>query len=64
MGCVFATHCYSSVHIVTRHDAGQPSNRGSILGRGKILFSSPTHPDRILFIGYGELFPRGKAARA
>jgi hypothetical protein len=42
---------HSSVGIVTRLRAGPASNRGSILGRGKILFSCPLHPDRLLFIG-------------
>jgi hypothetical protein len=33
------------VGIVTRLRAGQPRDRGSILGRDGIYFSSPKHPE-------------------
>jgi len=34
-----------SVSIINRLDGGWPRNRGSITGRGKIIFSSPNLPN-------------------
>jgi hypothetical protein len=35
------------IGIVTRLRAGQPRDRGSILCRDKMSFSSPKHPERL-----------------